>query len=565
MTAVNTLQGYNFTGTPRFTASGALSRLSRTARNVKRVLTSDTIKGMATGAAVMAGARYAANLVATTDAGITAGFCGAAAGGHTYYKSYKERCAKALENGEDQPAFIFRGEALKRDGLRAVFRKANYDTDGLKMAALKAGKTFLTTGLGGVLFQGAADYFENLPAEQLGLFESFAAKIKEFFAPILNLFGLGEAKEAVTSINLSENEFISGETGNDTLVGALNDDIIASEVVATPVPTDLSELISALKDIDGLDAKTQEALEFAQRDNPPAWAINNLGVAVYQNKIPGGEALGISLLKQAADMGNDYAIRDLKIIEPDWAPQSNIADVAPIEVEQPKVSQQPGDTFRKVADCEVTDVHFKFQDTPDMTVACRPANGVDEIPAALLPGDSIDVARGDGTVVELRNTGKHGHGINEFVAQGLPSYPKIIAPGIAEAMNAANDTAIAAASEGITNVLASLDPSEFSGQARDIIEGALRGNPQDIYDAGAGMLRGAYGFEQSPAQGLALIEEALKLGHKQAEDNIAWARAVAPRFEAQIGTLAAANDPVVVQTPQKIASAGPGFTLDGVY
>ncbi len=149
--------------------------------------------GAATSVAARAGGvalAGSAGAGAFVSAALPLTFGAAAAGGVSYYRDYRKRCAEALDAGQPKPAFVYSREKAREEG---AFWKG-FDTDGLKTA----GKKSLFGLAGGAAIVSAIEFVPESWVEKLtetvkslfsGLFESpkpavDTAEIERIFKPV---------------------------------------------------------------------------------------------------------------------------------------------------------------------------------------------------------------------------------------------------------------------------------------------------------------------------------------------------------------------------------------------
>lgn len=108
------------------------------------------------GGVALAGSAGAGAIVSTA---LPLTFGAAAAGGVSYYRDYRKRCAEALDAGQEKPAFIYSREKAREEG---GFWKG-FDTDGLKTA----GKKSLFGLAGGTAILSAIEFVPESWVEKL--------------------------------------------------------------------------------------------------------------------------------------------------------------------------------------------------------------------------------------------------------------------------------------------------------------------------------------------------------------------------------------------------------------
>ncbi len=165
---------------------------------------------------------------ALVSAALPLTFGAAAAGGVSYYREYRKRCAEALDAGQPKPAFIYSREKARAEG---GFWKG-FDTDGLKTA----GKKSLFGLAGGAAMVSAIEFVPESWVEKFteavksifpGLFKSPEptvdhAEIDRMFTPVpLNTeefeirWGPAEQDSALHDDSLLTDNDLSLLTNND--------------------------------------------------------------------------------------------------------------------------------------------------------------------------------------------------------------------------------------------------------------------------------------------------------------------------------------------------------------
>lgn len=242
---------------------------------LKSIFSKANLTSAGIGAGVMLSAKAAAGFTATTlgahstfaVAGITAGFMGAAAGGKAYWDHYKKRCDEALEKGEPVPFFILDRERLKKEGLKAAFQKASWDTVGLKLAGKKALKSAAITFGSALAVVGADELLKHIPQD---FFSTIFKPVKEFFS---NFIPALRTPPIPLPLPAPAPQGAAIETPEAPILAEAVPEAPQAPEIPLPAPEAVEALLEHI-DTAGWSDQAFSDLEHAKRGAP--WAIQNI-------------------------------------------------------------------------------------------------------------------------------------------------------------------------------------------------------------------------------------------------------------------------------------------------
>ncbi len=411
------------------------------------------------GGAAIAGA--SASSVAATALPLT--FGAAAAGGVSYYRDYKKRCAEALDNDQPKPTFVFSMEKARAEG--GFFK--GFDTEGLKTA----GKKSLFGLFGGAALASAIEYIPETWLEKLtNTVKNIGA---ELFTP-----ATAHAQEAVTHINTAEiptggiptEEILTGKTLTEEIPTSGITELAAVDqtVIADPVDTVINEAAPLHEAV-----SPQEALS-AFHDLPAGERVASL----LQGAEIDNETLRFAL------QGDNWAIKDMAHFYANGS--AGFPKDLEISAKLAMISAENGHS---------ASIHF-------LRDLSRVGVDVDAIQERFA-GELAQTANADLDTASL---------VEETKLQARVTEPPFIAPETPTALDNDVDVSVSLV-ETLTldeqvNALDGLSP-----RAEAIKQAALNGDSQSLGDMGLGLMNERYGFPQNEALGVQLVLQAAENGN----------------------------------------------------
>lgn len=436
---------------------------------------------MGLGAAASAAARAggvalagSAGAGAFASAALPLTFGAAAAGGVSYYREYRKRCAEALDAGEPKPTFIYSREKARAEG---GFWKG-FDTDGLKTA----GKKSLFGLAGGAAVVSAIEF---VPESWV---EKFTETVKSIFPvlfkspePIVDNDEIGRMFTPVP-INTEEFEVRWAPAEKESLLHV--DPLFTESDASLPNPLlTHNDHVPPVREVVTETPEVPEAVE-GQQDNVVIPKTITAEEALTDfNALPAGDRVAHLLFNidlTGPDLPRETILQALKGTE--WA----IKDLAHFYANGSGGLPQDTEIAAKLAMVSAEQGH---------TPSTQFLNDLGRI------GVDVDAVRdelADNLAQATNSEAAQLAGAETVIEKPLEGGDVDISVSV---VDAAALTDQIAALEGLT------------AHAEAIRQAALAGDSQSMGDMGLGLINERYGFPKNESLGVQLILEAAEQGN----------------------------------------------------